>query len=63
MASNWKVFDQNPRAAESAEVGSTISPRHRQARDDGVRARIPAGTPVAEELRPSTRNQTPKHEM
>jgi len=24
MASNWKVFDQNPRAAESAEVGSTI---------------------------------------
>ncbi|WP_171018747.1 PASTA domain-containing protein [Rhodococcus sp. Q] len=48
--SNWVVLGQSPGAGESAEVDSTIRLEIAKPEDDGVRARIPVGSPVAEEL-------------
>lgn len=51
MDSNWVVLAQSPAAGESAEVDSTIRLEIAKPEDEGVRDRIPAGSPVAEELR------------
>jgi hypothetical protein len=48
---NWVVVKQSPAAGDSAELGTTIQLSIAKPEDEGVRQDLPAGSPVAIELR------------